>query len=120
MSNNKMTQRDYFNEIIELALDNGREDIADFAKNRIALLDKKSENKKPNKKQAENADLKDKIAEVITDKALTASEIVKALDVEVTPQRVTALLTQMKNAGEVVRTVDKKTARFQAVDTDAE
>ena len=118
MSNNKMTQRDYFNEIIELALDNGREDIADFAKGRIALLDKKADNKKPTKKQEENADLKVKIAEAITAEALTVSEIVKALDVEVSSQKVTALLRQMVEAKTVNRTVEKKTARFQAVVTE--
>jgi len=118
MADKKMTQRDYFNEIIDLALDNGREDIADFAKSRIALLDKKSDNKKPTKKQEENADLKVKIAEVVADKALTVTEVVKALDVEVSAQKVTALLKQMVDAGTVNRTVDKKTARFQAVVTE--
>ena len=42
---NKMTQRDYFNEIIELAKANERKDIVEFAEGRIAVLDKKSANK---------------------------------------------------------------------------
>jgi len=115
MSNaTKLTQRDYFNEIIELALDNGREDLAEFAKGRIALLDKKAENKKPTKKQEENADLKAKIADVIANEAKTASEIVKALNVDVSIQRVSALLKQMVDAETAERIVEKKTARFKA------
>lgn len=115
MSNSKLTQKDYFNELIELARDNNREDLATFCEGRIALLNKKAENKKPSKKQEENADLKVKIAEIIATDAKTASEIVKALDIETSTQKVSALLKQMVDAKTVDRIVDKKVARFKAV-----
>ena len=35
----KMTQKEMFNEIIALATKNGRSDIVEFAKGRIAVLD---------------------------------------------------------------------------------
>jgi len=112
MEKTRLTQRDFYNELIDLALDNGREDLADFCKGRIALLNKKAENKKPNKKQEENEGVKTEILDTISDKALTVSEIVKAMTTEVSSQKVTALLTQLINDKKVVRTVEKKVARF--------
>ena len=47
---NKMTLKDYFNEVIELAKANDRPDLVAFAEGRIAVLDKKAGNKKPTNK----------------------------------------------------------------------
>lgn len=45
MMNEKMTLREKFNEVYKLAEECGREDVMDFATERIALLDKKSASK---------------------------------------------------------------------------
>ena len=113
---NKTTQKDMFNEIIELAKANNRADIVEFAKSRIELLNKKSENKKPSKTQVENVGIKATIAEVLTENGseMTVTEIVASGKFAplTTPQKISALLKQMVDEGGVVRTYEKKVARF--------
>lgn len=111
---NKMTQRDFYNEIVALAEANDRVDIVDFAKGRIAMLDKKADNKKPTKTQEENEVLKDVILATLTNKGVTVTEL-QAKNEELgalSNQRVSALLRQMIADGKVVKTVDKKKSYF--------
>ena len=121
---NKMTQRDYFNEIIAMAEANGRTDLADFARGRIEVLDKKSANKKPTKTQEANEVLKDTIEDVLSesDKALTVTEILATGKFEAltSPQKISALLKQMIEAGRVVKSVEKKVSRFSVVVAESE
>lgn len=121
---NKMTQRDYFNEIIAMAEANGRTDLADFARGRIEVLDKKSANKKPTKTQEANEVLKDTIEDVLSesDKALTVTEILASGKFEAltSPQKISALLKQMIEAGRVAKSVEKKVSRFSVVVTESE
>lgn len=111
---NKMTQRDFYNEIIALAEANEREDIVEFAKGRIAVLDKKSANKKPTKTQEENEVLKGVILDTLTVDGVTVSELQSKNEVlgGLSNQRVSALLRQMVTDGAVVKTVDKKKSYF--------
>jgi HSP90 family molecular chaperone len=116
MVNSKMTQKDYFNEIIALAKDNGRNDLVIFAEGRIAQLEKKAGSKKPTKTQAENEDIKDTIRAALgsADKAVTVTEL-QGLDEALgalSNQRVSALLRQMVKANEVVKIVEKKKSYF--------
>ena len=116
---NKMTQRDYFNEIIAMAEAVNRNDIVDFAKGRIEALDKKSANKKATKTQVENEDIKTVIegAMATLGKAATVTEI-QAADAslgELSNQRVSALLRQMITDGKVVKTVEGKKSLFSLV-----
>lgn len=111
---NKMTQRDYFNEIIALAKANDREDIVEFAEGRIAVLDKKAGNKKPTKTQEENEVLKGVILDTLTNEGVTVTEL-QGKNEELSAlsnQRVSALLRQMISDGKVVKTVDKKKSYF--------
>ena len=110
----KMTQRDYFNEVVELAKANGRDDLVEFAKGRIAVLDKKAENKKPTKTQEENVAIKNEIASVLTSEGATVTEIQSKSEMlgGLSNQRVSALLRQMIADGVVVKTVDKKKSYF--------
>jgi hypothetical protein len=113
MMNGKMTQRDYFNEIIALAQDAGRDDLVEFAEGRIAALDKKTATRKPTKAQAENEVLKTKITEVLTDEGQTVTEVLTALEIEgLSNQRVSALLRQMVAEGTVVKSTDKRKSLF--------
>lgn len=124
MADKKKTQREFFNEIIALAEANGRTELVDFAKGRIAVLDKKSANKKPTKTQEANEVLKDTIEDVLSesDGAMTVTEILASGKFEAltSPQKISALLKQMIEAGRVVKTVDKKVSRFSVVVTESE
>ena len=103
---------------------NGRTDLADFARGRIEVLDKKSTNKKPTKTQEANEVLKDTIEDVLSesDKALTVTEILATGKFEAltSPQKISALLKQMIEAGRVVKSVEKKVSRFSVVVAESE
>ena len=111
---NKMTIRDYFNEVIELAKANDRSDIVEFAESRIAVLDKKSANKKPTKTQEENEEIKTDILDNLTDEGVTVSELQSKSTIlgSLSNQRVSALLRQLIADGKVVKIVDKKKSYF--------
>ena len=114
---NKMTIRDYFNEVIELAKANGRDDLVDFAESRIAVLDKKSANKKPTKTQEENEVIKAEILNVLDVEGATVTEIQSKSEMlgTLSNQRVSALLRQLIVDGKVAKTVDKKKSYFSLV-----
>lgn len=110
---NKMTQKDYFNEIIALAQENGRDDLVKFCEDRIEKLSRKSTSKKPTKTQVENEGIKDTIVEVLGEIApATATMIATDPRVNVSNQKVTALLRQLIENGDVVKTVDKGKSLF--------
>ena len=111
---NKMTIRDYFNEVIELAKANDRSDIVEFAESRIAVLDKKSANKKPTKTQEENEEIKTDILDNLTNEGVTVSELQSKSTIlgSLSNQRVSALLRQLVADGKVVKVVDKKKSYF--------
>ena len=111
---NKMTQKDFYNEIIALAQANDRQDIVEFAEGRIAVLAKKSGNKKPTKTQEENEVLKGVILGVLTNDGVTVTELqTKADELSgLSNQRVSAILRQMVLDGKVVKVVEKKKAYF--------
>ena len=123
---NTKTQKEYFEEIITLAKANDRQDLADFAQDRINLLDKKAANKKPNKVQQENEKSKVKIVEVLADTTAetgkTATEILKELPELVSNQKVSALLRQLVESGVVTKEVlkGKKTVFYLTPEADDE
>ena len=110
---NKKTQKDFFMDIIALAQANGRDDIVAFAEDRIEKLAKKGE-KKPTKVQIENEAIKDVIVDVLTelDNPTSATAIATDARVDVSNQKVSALLKQLVDAGRVVRTEEKGKALF--------
>jgi hypothetical protein len=114
----KNTQRDFYNAIIATVKGEDTtitpDEIIEFAEGRIKALDEKSANRKPTKAQEEGKALKAEILEVLdTEKGMTVSEIMETIETKgVSNQRVTALLTQLVKAEEVVRTVDKKKAYY--------
>lgn len=116
---NKKTQREMFNEIITFATEYEREDIVTFAKERIAVLDKKSQSKKATKAQEENEVLKDVIVDTleVIGKG-TVTDIIKANENlgEFSNQKISALLRQLVNA----KTVDKTTEKGKSIFTLAE
>jgi len=108
------TQKEFFNDIIVMAQEMGREDIVDFAKKRIEVLERKTGSKKPTKTQAENITLKETILSVMSDTGMTVTEIQSKDDVlaNLSNQKVSALLRQLVEEGKAVKTVDKKKSFF--------
>lgn len=110
----KVTKREMFEAIKAQLTDSAQ--VA-FIDHELELLAKKNSYKstKPTKTQVANAGLKEQIVAVLADagKAMTASEVLKALDnAELSGSKVTAMLTQLKNDGVVVRTEEKRKAYF--------
>lgn len=112
---NKVTKREMFESIKASLTDEAQ--IA-FIDHELELLAKKNSYKsdKPTKAQVENEGLKAQIAEVLgaePNRLFTATEVVKAVNPELSNQRVSALLRQMVESGVVVKTIDKRKSLFQ-------
>lgn len=111
----KITIKEQFTEVAEVLKSIDRADLAEFIEGRIAILDKKSENKKPTEQQEANEVLKTQILEFLTSDGgrYRAGELAKQFDTSTT--RISALLTKMvKDDGTIEREVEKKVAYFSA------
>lgn len=113
---NKKTKKEYFNEIKALEQVAANQDYVDFLEKEIALLEKKSANKKPTKVQEQNEVIKGAILEVLSENGETVTEIMKKVSVEgveLSNQKVSALLRQMIEVGTVVKVVEGKKSLFK-------
>ena len=122
MAEKKITKRDMFNEIIKMV--NGEQmsvssqAVIDFANHEIELLNKKSSSSsgKQTKTQLENESYKEIILETLktADKPITISELMGKSETiaELSNQRVSAMLSQLRKAEKIVRTYEKKKAYF--------
>lgn len=96
------------------------EAIIAYATNEISLLDKKAEKAKTQKSktQKENEEIKVLLLAFLRtlDTPITITEIIKGTDTfsEYSTQKISALLKQLIESGEVVKTVDKKKSYFAA------
>ena len=109
----KMTKREMFEQIKSHLTDPA--EVA-FVEHELELLAKKnSGEKKPTAQQVANDGIKTAIAEGMTANRLyTVTEIQKEIPecAELSNQRVSALLRQMKDDGIITRTEDKRKAYF--------
>ena len=119
MANTKVTKKDMFTAILALIAETTPENaevLTKFVENEITLLDKRAANKTATKTQKENEGIKTLILDTLTeiDKPVTISEMQAfSADLAVyTNQKLSALLTQMKAEGTVVKTVEKKKSYF--------
>lgn len=105
----KATKRDKFEGIVGILEGAGETDLMDFVIGEIALIDKRAEApRKPTQADVDKAVLKGEILEFIAGAdGVQAGTIAKAKDVSV--QKVTALVTQLVKAGEVIREDGKVT-----------
>ena len=117
---NKKTQKDFFNEIIEVVKAQGRDDLVEFCEDRIEKLNRKSgSSKKPTKTQVENEGIKDTILEVLGEVApATATMIATDPRVNVSNQKVSALLRQLIESGDVVKATEKGKSLFSLATED--
>lgn len=120
MEKKKMTKKETINLLIDVLQGNQEvEDMQifiDYLVNERNLLEKKSSKSSPSKTQLANEKIKEVIVEVLTasDVSLSITEIQKANEElsALSNQKISSLLTQLKNEGRVVRVEDKKKALF--------
>ena len=114
---NKITKKEMFTMIKAQVKDNA--DMVAFIDHEIELLDKKASNKKATKTQEANVGIKSTILAVLEGgKSMTVTEMQSASAElgELSNQKVSALVRQLVEAGEVVKTIDKKVSRFSLAD----
>ena len=116
MTNKKITKRDRFNALLNMAEVKANPDMVAFIEHELELLEKKnSSEKKPTAQQTANEAIKSAIVEAMeANRLYTVTEIQKSVAecAELSNQRVSALLRQLKDDGVVVRTEDKRKAFF--------
>lgn len=120
---NKITKRDNFISIIEVLKKLGKNELVEVMNHEVELLDKKKANGKLTKTQVANEDIKALILEELEriGKPISITELI-AESAEIAEkcgnsnQKVSALMTQLKNAGNVVRTTEGKKALFSIAD----
>ena len=110
----KVTKRMRFEQIKSLVSDN--EELVAFIDHEIELLDKKnSRSGKPTKTQVENEAIKNTIFNTLqaTNKPMTVTQLLATEELNgLSNQKVSALLTQLRESNKVVRTVEKKVAYY--------
>jgi hypothetical protein len=120
MANKKMTKRDYFNELLEIAEIKDNKAMVEFINHELELLEKKNANKSSaeTKTQKENANIKAQIvAEMKIGCKYTISEMQKELPccAELTNQKISALVKQLCLDNALTRVEDKRKAYFSKV-----
>ena len=114
---NKITKKEMFTMIKAQVKDNA--EMVAFIDHEIELLDKKASNKKATKTQEVNVGIKSTILAILEGgKSMTVTEMQGASAElgELSNQKVSALVRQLVEAGEVVKTIDKKVSRFSLAD----
>ena len=119
----KVTKKDRFMEIINIATELGRQDVVDFCNHEIELLSKKKS--KETKAQAENTVLMATLLEELKaiGKAVTISEFMKVSETvaekDLSNQKISALFGKMKGIT-IDREVVKGKAYFFALPCESE
>jgi hypothetical protein len=116
----KMTKAQKFAIIADLPQVKADPMLAEFIAHEIDLLAKKNTTeKKPTAKQAANASVKDNIVALMesdADRLFTITELCKEVDglpEDMTPQRMSAIVRQLKEDGIVERIEEKRKAFFR-------
>lgn len=121
MAEKKITKKEKYGMLRILAENEGNDMLVEFCDNEIASLDRKS-SKVDEKKNEEHSAIIDSIRAVLSATPnLSCSEIMKAVNSadgsDYSLNKISAMLTKMgaNGSGEVVKTMDKKTAKFSLV-----
>ena len=120
---NKITKREIIGMMMNEEVVKANPTYVAYLKNELALLDKKAQNKKATKTQEQNVGIKATILEVlaiigsgtVTD-IQNGNEELSALS----NQKVSALVRQLIESGEVVKTTDKKKSIFSLAESEVE
>ena len=112
----KPTKRENFTALLNFAEVKANPTLVEFINHEIELLDKKnSAEKKPTAQQTANDSIKSAIlGNMVEGKKYTITDLIKSVPecADLTNQRVSALIRQLVEKGEVVRTEDKRKAYF--------
>ena len=116
----KMTKAQKFEVLKSIPAVASNEMLVEFIDHEIELLTRKNTTeKKPTAKQTANDGIKATIVEVLTadpNRLFTITELTKTvpnLPEDMTPQRMSALVRQLKDAGVVERIEEKRVAYFR-------
>ena len=116
-TNKKMTKRDYFNSLLNIEDVKNNTELVDFINHELELLAKKnSSEKKPTAVQVVNDGIKTAILEGMeAGRLYTITELIKEIPelAELTNQRVSALVRQLKEDKKIERVEDKRKAYFR-------
>ena len=120
---NKITKREVIGMMMNEEVVKANPTYVAYLENELALLNKKAQNKKATKTQEQNVSIKATILEVlaiigsgtVTD-IQNGNEELSALS----NQKVSALIRQLVESGEVVKTVDKKKSIFSLAKSEVE
>ena len=120
MTNKKVTKREKFEMLKALSEVQANPMLTEFIDHELELLAKKNASeKKPTAQQVANEGLKQTIVDALTENGglMTVTDVQKSCDelAELSNQRISALLRQLKDDGKVDRVEDKRKAYFKAV-----
>ena len=118
---NKITKREIINAMLADVAINGNETYVAYLKNELALIEQKAANKKSTKTQEENKGIKSVILDTLASIGSgTITDIQNANSdlAELSNQKVSALVRQLVETGEVVKTTDKKKSIFSLATVD--
>ena len=120
---NKITKREVIGMMMKEEVVKANPTYVAYLENELALLNKKAQNKKATKTQEQNVGIKATILEVLaTIGSGTVTEIQNG-NAELSAlsnQKVSALVRQLVESGEVVRTTDKKKSIFSLAESEIE
>ena len=120
---NKITKREVIGMMMNEEVVKANPTYVAYLKNELALLDKKAQNKKATKTQEQNVGIKATILEVLaTIGSGTVTDIQNGNEKlsAFSNQKVSALVRQLVESGEVVKTTDKKKSIFSLAESEVE
>ena len=120
---NKITKREVIGMMMNEEAVKANPTYVAYLKNELALLDKKAQNKKATKTQEQNVGIKATILKVLaTIGSGTVTDIQNGNEElsALSNQKVSALVRQLVESGEVVKTTDKKKSIFSLAESEVE
>ena len=120
---NKITKREVIGMMMKEEVVKANPTYVAYLENELALLDQKAQNKKATKTQEQNVGIKATILEVLaTIGSGTVTDIQNGNEElsALSNQKVSALVRQLVESGEVVKTTDKKKSIFSLAESEVE
>ena len=120
---NKITKREVIGMMMKEEVVKANPTYVAYLENELALLDKKAQNKKATKTQEQNVGIKATILDVLaTIGSGTVTDIQNGNEElsALSNQKVSALVRQLVESGEVVKTTDKKKSIFSLAESEVE
>lgn len=120
---NKITKREVIGMMMNEEVVKANPTYVAYLENELALLDKKAQNKKATKTQEQNVGIKATILKVLTTIGSGTVTDIQNGNEELSAlsnQKVSALVRQLVESGEVVKTTDKKKSIFSLAESEVE